>query len=32
MAAETTNRYSDKDLEEFKGLIKEKIDKARKMK
>jgi len=28
MAAETTNRYSDKDLEEFKGLIKEKIDKA----
>ncbi|MCA0152205.1 TraR/DksA family transcriptional regulator [Winogradskyella vincentii] len=28
MAAETTNRYSDKDLEEFKGLIQEKIDKA----
>ncbi|WP_411893176.1 TraR/DksA family transcriptional regulator [Winogradskyella sp. A2] len=28
MAAETTNRYSDKDLEEFKVLIQEKIDKA----
>ena len=28
MAAETTNRYSDKDLEEFRDLIQEKIDKA----
>ncbi|WP_431156861.1 TraR/DksA family transcriptional regulator [Winogradskyella poriferorum] len=28
MAAETTNRYSDKDLEEFRVLIQEKIDKA----
>ncbi|MFC0603230.1 TraR/DksA family transcriptional regulator [Winogradskyella pulchriflava] len=28
MATDTTNRYSDKDLEEFKTLIQEKIDKA----
>lgn len=28
MAAETNNRYSDKDLEEFKALIQEKINKA----
>ncbi|MBC2843551.1 TraR/DksA family transcriptional regulator [Winogradskyella flava] len=28
MATDTTNRYSDKDLEEFKVLIQEKIDKA----
>ncbi|MCA0131465.1 TraR/DksA family transcriptional regulator [Winogradskyella alexanderae] len=28
MAAETTNRYSDKDLEEFRVLIQEKINKA----
>lgn len=28
MAAETKNRYSDKDLEAFKVLIQEKIDKA----
>ena len=25
---ETTNRYSDKDLEEFKALIHQKIEKA----
>jgi RNA polymerase-binding transcription factor DksA len=28
MATDTTNRYSDKELEEFKVLIQEKIDKA----
>ena len=28
MATDTTNRYSDKDLEEFRVLIQEKIDKA----
>jgi RNA polymerase-binding transcription factor DksA len=28
MAVETNNRYSDKELEEFRVLIKEKIDKA----
>lgn len=28
MATETKNRYSDKDLEEFRQLIQEKIDKA----
>jgi RNA polymerase-binding transcription factor DksA len=28
MATDTNNRYSDKDLEEFKVLIHEKIDKA----
>ena len=28
MATETKNRYSDKDLEEFRVLIQEKIDKA----
>ena len=28
MAPETTNRYSDKALEEFRVLIQEKIDKA----
>jgi RNA polymerase-binding transcription factor DksA len=28
MATESTNRYSDKDLEEFRILIQEKIDKA----
>ncbi|MBO3117952.1 TraR/DksA family transcriptional regulator [Winogradskyella sp. DF17] len=28
MATETNNRYSDKDLEEFKALIQEKINKA----
>ena len=28
MATDTTNRYSDKDLEEFKVLIQEKIKKA----
>lgn len=28
MAVDTNNRYSDKDLEEFKVLIQEKIDKA----
>ena len=28
MAKETKNRYSDKDLEEFRALIQEKIDKA----
>jgi len=28
MATDTTNRYSDKDLEEFKALIQDKIDKA----
>lgn len=28
MAQDTNNRYSDKDLEEFKVLIQEKIDKA----
>jgi len=28
MATDSTNRYSDKDLEEFKVLIQEKIDKA----
>lgn len=28
MAADTTNRYSDKDLEEFKTLVQEKISKA----
>ncbi len=29
MAAETKTRYSDKDLEEFRVLIEEKIDKAK---
>jgi DnaK suppressor protein len=28
MAIETTNRYSDKDLEEFRALVKEKISRA----
>ncbi len=28
MALDTSNRYSDKDLEEFKGLIQDKIKKA----
>ena len=28
MATDTTNRYSDKDLEEFRVLIQDKIDKA----
>lgn len=28
MAADTNNRYSDKDLEEFKGIIQDKIKKA----
>jgi RNA polymerase-binding transcription factor DksA len=28
MAVDTNNRYSDKDLEEFRALIQEKIDKA----
>ncbi|WP_179343246.1 TraR/DksA family transcriptional regulator [Winogradskyella ursingii] len=28
MATETTNRYSDKDLAEFKKIIQDKIDKA----
>ncbi len=28
MAKETNNRYSDADLEKFRGLIQEKIDKA----
>jgi len=28
MATETTNRYSDKDLEEFRTLVQEKIKKA----
>ncbi|MDN3491790.1 TraR/DksA family transcriptional regulator [Winogradskyella bathintestinalis] len=28
MATETKNRYSDKDLEEFKSIVKEKIKKA----
>lgn len=28
MAVDTNNRYSDKDLEEFKVIIQEKIDKA----
>lgn len=28
MAVDTNNRYSDKDLEEFKGIIQEKIKKA----
>lgn len=28
MSADTTNRYSDKDLEEFKNLIQDKIKKA----
>lgn len=28
MSSETNNRYSDKDLEEFRVLIQEKIDKA----
>ncbi len=28
MAIDTTNRYSDKDLEEFRTLVKEKINKA----
>ncbi len=28
MAIDTTNRYSDKDLEEFRTLVKEKISKA----
>ena len=29
MATDTNNRYSDEDLEEFRGLITEKIDKAK---
>ncbi|MUU78522.1 TraR/DksA family transcriptional regulator [Winogradskyella endarachnes] len=28
MATDTTNRYSDKDLEEFKAIVKDKIQKA----
>jgi DnaK suppressor protein len=28
MAIQTTNRYSDKDLEEFRALVKEKISRA----
>ena len=28
MAIDTTNRYSDKDLEEFRALVKEKISRA----
>ena len=28
MSTDTKNRYSDKDLEEFRVLIQEKIDKA----
>ena len=29
MSTVVKNRYSDKDLEEFKGLIEEKIEKAK---
>jgi len=28
MATDTTNRYSDKDLEEFRGIVQDKIKKA----